>query len=49
MLGAFGLGVATLLIPSGVNWFVILYALIGFGFSAAYGIFLTRRVSWEQS
>ena len=49
LLGAFGLGVATLLIPSGVNWFVILYALIGFGFSAAYALFLTRKVSWEQS
>ena len=43
MVGAFGLGVMTLLIPTGVTWFVILYALIGFGFSAAYLVFLTRR------
>ena len=43
MLGAFGLGVATLLIPSGVNWFVILYALIGFGFSTGYLVFLFRK------
>ena len=43
MIGAFGLGVMTLLIPTGVTWFVILYALIGFGFSAAYLVFLSRR------
>jgi hypothetical protein len=42
MIGAFGLGVMTLL-PTGVTWFVILYALIGFGFSSAYLVFLTRR------
>jgi len=43
MVGAFGLGVMTLLIPTGVNWFVILYALIGFGFAAAYLVFLFRK------
>ena len=43
MAGAFGLGVMTLLIPTGVTWFVILYALIGFGFSSAYLVFLSRR------
>ena len=43
MIGAFGLGVMTLLIPTGVTWFVILYALIGFGFSSAHLVFLTRR------
>ena len=43
MVGAFGLGVMTLLIPTGVNWFVILYALIGFGFFAAYLVFLFRK------
>ena len=43
MIGAFGLGVMTLLIPTGVTWFVILYALIGFGFSSAYLVFLARR------
>lgn len=42
-LSAFGLGVVTLFIPSGVNWFVILYALIGFGFSAAYTLLLLKR------
>jgi len=44
---AFGLGVLTLLIPSGVNWFVILYALVGFGFSAAYTVFLFQRSEGE--
>ena len=43
MVGAFGLGVMTLLIPTGVTWFVFLYALIGFGFSSAYLVFLARR------
>ncbi len=42
-VAAFGLGVITLLIPSGWNWFVILYALVGFGFSLAYTIFLLRK------
>lgn len=42
-ISAFGLGVLTLLIPTGVNWFVILYALVGFGFSAAYTVFLMQR------
>lgn len=42
---AFGLGVITLMIPSGTNWFVILYALVGFGFSAAYTIFLLKKSS----
>lgn len=39
---AFGLGVVTLFIPSQMNWFVILYALIGFGFSAAYTLYLLQ-------
>lgn len=30
------LGLLTLMVPGGLNWFSILYALIGFGFSAAY-------------
>lgn len=42
-IAAFGLGAITLLIPSGLNWFVILYALVGFGFSLAYTIFLLQR------
>lgn len=42
-VAAFGLGVITLIIPSGINWFVILYALVGFGFSAAYTVFLLKK------
>lgn len=42
-IAAFGLGVVTLLIPTGMNWFVILYALVGFGFSAAYTVFLLAK------
>jgi len=44
-LAAFGLGVLTLFIPTGVNWFVIVYALIGFGFSAAYTLLLLKKNS----
>ncbi len=40
---AFGLGAITLLIPTGWNWFVILYALVGFGFSLAYTVFLFQK------
>lgn len=40
---AFGLGLITLLIPTQLNWFTILYAVIGFGFSAAYTVFLLRK------
>lgn len=40
---ALGLGVVTLYIPTQMNWFVILYALIGFGFSAAYTTYLLQR------
>jgi hypothetical protein len=42
-LSAFGLGVLTLFIPSGISWFVILYALFGFGFSAAYTLLLIKK------
>ena len=42
-IAAFGLGAITLLIPSGWNWFVILYALVGFGFSLAYSIVLLQK------
>ena len=44
-VAAFGLGVITLLIPSGINWFVVLYALVGFSFSAAYTLFLFKKPS----
>ena len=43
-VSAFALGVLTLLIPVNLAWFTILYALVGFGFSAAYTwAFLARR------
>ena len=42
-ISAFCLGVLTLFIPTGVNWFVILYALIGLGFSAAYTLLLLKK------
>ena len=35
-VSAFALGVLTLLIPTGLTWFSIAYALVGFGFSLAY-------------
>jgi hypothetical protein len=35
-VSAFILGVLTLLIPTGYTWFTIAYAIVGFGFSAAY-------------
>jgi hypothetical protein len=47
-VAAFFLGVVTLLIPTGVQWFVILYALVGFGFSAAYTVFLLQKRSGEE-
>lgn len=40
---ALGLGVVTLLIPTGANWFVIAYALVGFGFSLAYTLILLQK------
>ena len=42
MLAAGGLGVTTLLTPVPFTWFSIVYALIGFGFSTAYVVGLTR-------
>ena len=36
LISAFGLGVLTLLLPVGLNWFAIAYSIVGFGFSAAY-------------
>lgn len=36
MISAFALGVLTLLIAVPLTWFTIAYALVGFGFSAAY-------------
>jgi hypothetical protein len=37
-LSAGALGVLTLLIPAPMTWFTVLYAIVGFGFSAAYTI-----------
>ena len=42
MLAAGGLGVTTLLIPVPFTWFSVAYALVGFGFSTAYVVGLTR-------
>jgi hypothetical protein len=43
MPSAFALGVLTLLIPVNLNWFTYLYAAVGFGFSAAYALFLLKK------
>lgn len=43
MPSAFALGVLTLLIPVNLNWFTYLYAAVGFGFSAAYSLFLLKK------
>ena len=40
---AAGLGIITLLIPTSGSWFAQAYAMVGFGFSAAYAWALTRR------
>ncbi len=42
MLAAGGLGVTTLLIPAPLTWLSIAYAAIGFAFSTAYVVGLTR-------
>ncbi|MCX8530181.1 MAG: hypothetical protein ORN27_08975 [Rhodoluna sp.] len=42
-ISAFGLGALTLLIPATFTWFTILYAIVGFGFSAAYTTLLVRK------
>ena len=42
MLAAGGMGVTTLLIPVPFTWFSVVYALVGFGFSTAYVVGLTR-------
>lgn len=43
LISAFALGVFTLLIPANLNWFTIVYAMVGFGFSAAYAIALFSK------
>lgn len=42
-ISAFLLGVITLTIPTGLNWFVLLYAFVGFVFSLSYTIFLANK------
>ena len=42
-LSAGALGVLTLLIPAPITWFTVLYAIVGFGFSAAYTIALLLK------
>jgi O-antigen/teichoic acid export membrane protein len=36
LVSAFGLGVLTLMLPVALTWFAVVYAMVGFGFSAAY-------------
>ncbi len=43
LVSAAGLGAITLLIRTSHNWFTIGYALVGFGFSAAYAFALSRK------
>jgi hypothetical protein len=43
LISAAGLGVITLTIPTNGSWFAQAYALVGFGFSAAYAWALTRK------
>lgn len=43
LISAFSLGVLTLLIPVALSWFTVLYALIGFGFSAAYAFAMWKK------
>lgn len=43
MFSAFALGVLTLLLPNNLTWFTVGYALVGFGFSAAYATVLFRK------
>lgn len=42
-LSATALGVLTLLIPANLNWFSILYAIVGFGFGFAYLVALAMK------
>lgn len=42
LVSAFLLGALTLLIPASITWFTVLYAAVGFGFSAAYAFYLFR-------
>ena len=41
-ISAGGLGVTTVLIPVALSWFTVVYAIVGFAFSAAYIYFLSQ-------
>lgn len=41
LVSAGALGFVTVLVPAPITWFGVVYALIGFGFSAAYLVGLT--------
>ena len=43
LFSAAGLGAITLTIPTNGSWFAQAYAMVGFGFSAAYAWALTRK------
>ena len=43
LISAFGMGVLTLLLPVQLTWFAIAYAVVGFGFSAAYAFVLLKK------
>ena len=43
LVSAFALGLLTLLIPAQYTWFTVVYALVGFGFSSGYAIFLIQN------
>ncbi len=43
LICAASLGVITLTIPTNGSWFAQVYALVGFGFSAAYALALSRK------
>jgi len=43
MVSAAGLGVLTLLIPAPLGWFTLIYAAVGFGFSASYFWALNKK------
>lgn len=48
LVAAGALGVITLLIPADPTWFTIVYALVGFGFSASYLVGLALSVKRDR-
>ena len=43
LVSAAALGVMTLVVPVPLTWFTVAYAVVGFGFSAAYAFAFARR------